>query len=139
MGRGDILAGRWSRRLKPWILQHYSGTLNLDIRRMLANHLNETYDSIDNIDWPVVAEKPEFVGHTQRSLRYTFCNLLQSVKDHEKLDKSEITLSKIAGNANIYFSETNCKKVPDKVKLRQMQVVNYFEQFVKKNGITNFL
>ena len=47
--------------------------------------------------------------------------------------------SKIAGNANVYFSEKNSKKVLDKLKLRQQQVVDYFKQFVKKNGITNFL
>jgi hypothetical protein len=59
---------RWLRVLKPWILQHYSGTLNLDIRRPLANYLAYNFQDIKSINWPLVNKIPDFAGHTQTSL-----------------------------------------------------------------------
>ena len=51
------LAHRWVRKLQPWIMQHYAGTLNLDIRMMLVSHLGETYRSRESIDWDAVVAK----------------------------------------------------------------------------------
>ena len=59
---------RWTDKLQPWLLQHYSGTLNLRVERMLANHIAQTY-TFSSIDWPRVAARTEFAGHTERSLR----------------------------------------------------------------------
>merc|ERR1712098_870604 len=43
---------RWASVLHSWILQYSSGTLNFDIRKMLLNHLADTFCSKDDIDWP---------------------------------------------------------------------------------------
>ena len=141
ISRADVsLVKRWCYQLQPWILQHYSGTLNLEIRRMLANYLAETFESVEDIDWNEVAERPEFVGHTYRSLQYMFFStLFKSTKDHVKLEHTEITLRKIADNANEFFSEKKSIKVIETVLIRQKQVIDYFEQYVKKHGIANFL
>ena len=49
LGRpGGSCTQRWDQQLNPWILQHYSGTRNLDIRRMLANYLEEHFQDIDS-------------------------------------------------------------------------------------------
>jgi len=37
------LTHRWSYSLQPMLLQHYTGTLNLRVERMLANHIAENY------------------------------------------------------------------------------------------------
>eukprot|EP00092_Neocalanus_flemingeri_P021267 GFUD01023046.1.p1 GENE.GFUD01023046.1~~GFUD01023046.1.p1 ORF type:complete len:643 (+),score=159.62 GFUD01023046.1:102-2030(+) len=131
---------RWGNQLKPWILQHYSGTLNLNIRIMLANYLADNFNSIDSIDWPFVANRPEFVGHTQGSLRSIFfAYLFRSTKLHLKLESSEISLKNIADNTNEAYGDKNSRKITENVLTRQKQVINYFEQYVKKHGITNFL
>ena len=77
---------RWEYQLRPWLLQHRAGTLNLPISRMLAHHLASNFPNIHrysfrlasgftsftplhSIDWPSVAARGEFAGHTEGSLR----------------------------------------------------------------------
>merc|ERR1719233_2079493 len=71
---------RWAHFLQPWIMQHYAGTLNLDIRMMLVNHLAETYHTRESIDWDAVASKSEFAGNTVTNLQYTFSYILKNAK-----------------------------------------------------------
>ena len=54
---------RWTNSLQPWLLQHYSGTLNLRVERMLANCILENYTDFSSIDWPKLASRSEFAGH----------------------------------------------------------------------------
>jgi len=125
---------RWGVQLKPWILQHYAGTLNLDIKRMLANYIADTFDSFDSIDWALVVQRPDFAGHTMSSLKHMFYgNLFNSTKKHLKLEPSEVTLKNIADDTGLR------QKVCERVLIRQKQVIDYFEQYVEKHGITNFL
>ena len=134
---------RWDNKLKLWLLQHYSGTLNLDIRRMLANYLADNFDSIDTINWLSVSKKAEFVGFTHQGLRVLFSGyLVRSAQRQMNLEKSKITLKDIADNANVMFSEGNCTQVNRKADLmlkRQKVVIDYFERYVKKHSITNFI
>ena len=44
-GGGSVI-DRWHKSLQPWLLQHYSGTLNFRVERFLANHLAETYSDL---------------------------------------------------------------------------------------------
>ena len=76
IGRGSHIRTRWSLALKPWIVQHYAGTINLDIRRPLANYLADNFNDVNLIDWNTVASLPDFVGHTQDSLRHIFFTVL---------------------------------------------------------------
>ena len=55
---------RWTMSLLPTLLQHYSGTLNLRVEMMLANHVADTYKDFHSIDWMEVAARTEFSGHT---------------------------------------------------------------------------
>merc|ERR1719233_1521443 len=71
---------RWAHFLQPWIMQHYAGTLNLDIRMMLVNHLAETYHTRESIDWDAVASKSEFAGNTTTYLQYAFGQVIGQVK-----------------------------------------------------------
>ena len=134
---------RWDYKLKLWLLQHYSGTLNLDIRRMLANYLAVNFDSINSINWLAVSKKAEFVVFTHQGLRRLFSTfLVRSTQRQMNLEKSEITLKDIAENANVTFSEANCTKVNRKVDnmiKRQKVVIGYFERYVKKHNILNFI
>merc|ERR1719318_1841659 len=82
IGRDEVSARlRWTFNLRAWILQHYSGTLNLDIRRPLANFLAENFEDRQSIDWALVNTKPEFAGHTENSLRFLFSGLAHYAKN----------------------------------------------------------
>ena len=140
LGRTGSLTvlSRWTQKLLPWILQHYSGTLNLEIRRMLTNYLEVNFDSIESIDWGLVAAKPDFVGHTQGSLRKIFTYVCSKTKAKFNLEFRELTLRHIADFANEAYGE-NKKKIPSTILKRQRQVIEYFELSIKKKGITKFL
>eukprot|EP00092_Neocalanus_flemingeri_P022852 GFUD01024778.1.p1 GENE.GFUD01024778.1~~GFUD01024778.1.p1 ORF type:complete len:533 (+),score=172.96 GFUD01024778.1:48-1646(+) len=133
--RQTHVRNRWEYYLKPWILQHFSGTLNLDIRRMLANYLADNFEDVDSIDWPAVARNPEFAGHTEVSLHYYFgAYLFQGTKLNK--GDTEVTLKHVVDYENEQFKKNKLRRVRDKVILRQKEVINYFEQHVKQGSIT---
>merc|ERR1719158_1835387 len=131
-----VVNHRWATVLHSWILQYLSGTLNYDIRRMLVNHLADTFSNKDDIDWPLVASKPEFVGHTEESLRYRLKYTVVLVRKYKNTNNEEITLRQIADGANEYFTLKQTK-VPQRILTRQAQVIDYFEQYRKKHNLTN--
>ena len=131
---------RWERYLKVWLLGYYKKTLNLEIRMMLANCLADNFKDIDSIDWDFVSSIRDFQGHTEVSLRITFFkNLVRCAVKQLKVDKTEISLKQIAEYANVRFCAENARKTPEKIEVRQMKVIEYFEGQVKKFGIKDFL
>ena len=56
-----------------------------------------------------------------------------------KVDKTKISFKQIAEYANVSFCAENAKKTPEKIEVRQMKVIEYFEGQVKKFGIKDFL
>jgi len=130
---------RWNYYLQPWIMQHYAGTLNLDIRMMLVNHLAETYQNRKSVDWEAVAEKSEFAGNTATNLKQTFA-LVLSATYYAKTSQNKVEASweQILDRCREYISQTrrkNCKKT----ELRRFQVIQYFENYVNKLKIDDFL
>lgn len=134
----DSQRKRWDKKLRPWILQHFAGTLNLEIKRPLSNYLAEHFSDINSVDWHSVIKKPEFAGHTTISLRSYFSNLFHSVKDSLHKDGADITLEMIAEFANTKYAAGG-RKVLDKDLKRQQEIIDYFKCYVKTNCITNFL
>ena len=55
---------RWEGKIQPTLLQYYAGTLNMQVEKMLANFIADTYQNFNEIDWPEVAARPDFTGHT---------------------------------------------------------------------------
>eukprot|EP00092_Neocalanus_flemingeri_P022128 GFUD01024004.1.p1 GENE.GFUD01024004.1~~GFUD01024004.1.p1 ORF type:complete len:561 (+),score=154.47 GFUD01024004.1:132-1814(+) len=139
LGRiGSSLRTRWEFCLKPWLLQHFSGTLNLDIRRMLANYLAEHFEDIDSVDWFAVARKPKFVGHTLISLRNIFFKNLFKFTKKSKGGNSEVTLKDVADCTNAKYKSVGLCTVQKNILTRQKEIIDYFEQYVKKQGIEMF-
>jgi len=130
------LANRWTYYLQPWILQYYAKSLNLDIRQMLANHVSETYESRESIDWDAISKIPDFAGHTAGSLGYIYANI---VRVRHEVITSERSLQEIADSFNEYMRHNRSKRVPEQTLVRQKKVIQYFEDYVKKHNITNFL
>jgi len=134
--RGSSLRTRWDTKLRPWILQHFAGTRNLDLKRPLANFLVENFPDVNSIDWSSVVSNPEFAGHTQVSLRDCFSRFLFRNVLHK--DGEDITLTMIAEFANAKYADGG-RKVLDKDLKRQQDIIDYFECYVKTKGIKNFL
>ena len=70
LGRNKYtLIYRWYYMIKPWIMSYHEKTLNLDIRMALATFVAENFETMYDIDWDLVLERPEFSGHTVGSIR----------------------------------------------------------------------
>jgi len=140
IGRDEVSSRiRWCTRLRAWILQHYSGTLNLDIRRPLANYLAEKLVDMQSIDWSFFTTMSEFAGHTEKSLRFLFYNgIFKYAKINLKIQSEDITLEMVAEFANKTFIPGG-KKVLGRTLRRQQEIIDYFECYVKSRNIKNFL
>lgn len=132
------LISRWYYRLKPWIMSYHEKTLNLDIRMPLASFVAENFQTIYDIDWDLVLERPEFSGHTVGSIRYVYLRMLHLAAWHLKLDSGLLTLAQVAEDARTTYTTGKARNIPETTRRRQMEVIEYFENVVKKNGIRNF-
>ena len=118
---------RWNAHIKAWLLQHRHKTLNLDIKPMLANVLADNFPSVDKIDWNLVFTHPEFLGHTEESLKLQYQQLIKYVCDHLKVSQPEVTLKSIAEFAVERYKPRKIAKNEQ----RQLELINYFEEQVK--------
>jgi len=124
---------RWDKQLKTWLLGYFTGTLNLDIKMMLANSIAERFDTIESIEWDSLSTLKEFSSHTAASLQMIFRTLLvTSASRHLEVDPTELTLKQITDD-----TKDTCKssKVRESVKKRQLEIIEYFENIVNKNNI----
>jgi len=104
------------------------------VRLILANLLAEKFDSIPAIDWATVAGYKEFSGHTETSLRKLLhTDLMLAAVKHLKAPRSNLTLDQIAKTAMIKYSDV--KKLPDRVRKRQMEIIEYWERKVKADHL----
>ena len=94
---------------------------------MLANVLADNFPSVDKIDWNLVFAYPEFLGHTEESLKLQYQQLIKYVCDHLKVSQSEVTLKSIAE----FAVESYKPRKIAKNEQRQLELINYFEEQVK--------
>ena len=132
--KGHSLAERWNHQLRSWIMQYYAGTLNLDIRLMLVNHVAETYQDRGTIDWDAIAAKSEFAGRTATNLKQTFTEILHFAR--KSLNK-ESSWQQLLDSCREYISKA--RRNSKHAELRKAKVIEYFENYVKNHKIENFL
>ena len=128
---------RWEITLHPWLLQHYSGTLNMRVERMLINHIADTYPDFSSIDWSKVAAKSEFVGHTQVSLRGICFNIRDKTKNKFKTGRKEVTMQDMTKYCELVYGDGR-PKASSKLE-RQGEVIEFFKRKVEELGIKDFL
>jgi len=142
MNRGkEVVIMRWLSTLQPTLLQHHTGTLNLRVERMMANHIVENYRDYSDIRWEEVAARKEYAGHTVSSLKNMFLSKLKNAAS-QKYKTSDVTLSKISDYCELVYGEGSSSRLRsmDKPRLqRQQDVINYFEGKVEELGIKDFL
>jgi len=134
--RCQSLRSRWEHYLKPWLLQHQTGTLNLSINNLLLAHLVSSFSSIDAIVWSEVAKMKEFVGHTESSLRSLFYSkLYKNAQNILGKERYLVTLKEVAEVEQARVEEETIRKG---VKERQEEVIKYWTDR-KKNTLVDSL
>ena len=128
---------RWEKLLRVWLLRYYKKTLNLEIRPMLANVIAENYETMGDIEWKDLLKYQEFSGHSDSSLRTVFyAHILPGAVKRLNIDKFDLTLKEIAGDAESNYKSTEVSK---KVERRQKDIINYFETKIKQYNLKDFL
>ena len=128
--------------LKPWLLQHYAGTLDLDKRCLLANFLVKKYENMESIDWKEVVAEEQFQGNDVKSMKVVFKNLKNCTAKHLNVLIIKLSLQDIVDNTNRVFgvnSKGNYKVVSNKTLVRQGKVIDYFDEYIKKNHLLKYI
>ena len=124
---------RWTDELQPWLLQHYSGTLNLRVERMLANYIAQNF-TFSSIDWPKVAARSEFAGHTERSLRVMYLRKPEKTKMKFRMQSKDVTPQHVAEYCELVYGNEATGKVKARLSMkksqRQKDVIALFERSV---------
>ena len=133
----ESVRGRWNTIIRPWLLQYYNKTLNLEIKPMLANSIADNFESVEKIDWGYLTTFSEFMGHTEDSLRVQFKTTILSYKrKFKETNNSLISLRKLAKYVSGSYKP---KKVSKAIERRQQELIEYFEEQVKIHNIKDFL
>ena len=134
------IMNRWLNILQPMLLQHYSGTLNLRVERMLANHIAENCTNFAQINWAGLAAKREFAGQTERSLRNKYFFMSKSAKIRLDVQRSEVNPQHIAQYCEEVYGEGGIKLSVSCSKMqRQKEVITFFERQVVAHNVVDFI
>jgi len=123
----------WKSIILTTILGHYNKCLNLDIKLMLANFLASNFQTTSEINWKIVLSQPEFSGHTEISVKKVFHRLVYKSSKYFSVDKLQVTCQQIAQYTRA--NEELLLKVGTKKRLRQIDIIEYFEKACRKRKI----
>ena len=135
------ITNRWTMILQPILLQHFSGTLNLKVERMLANYVLENYTDFSQINWSEVAVRDEFVGYTELSLRKMYyTELSRNTRKKFGVENSKMTPQHVAQYCETVYGEGGQRRRMGSKKIqRQTDVITFFKDKVAELGIVDFL
>ena len=123
----------WEALLRPWLLQHYTGTSGFRIERMLTSLVAEKFNDHRGIDWSeIVNQYKEFEGHTSTSISKIFRKVLFNAK---KRGKSDVSLQEVAEYAAEVYQPGKEKKEPAAKAIHREKIILYFEERVSELGI----
>ena len=136
----QMLLNYWLGVLQPTLLQHYAGTLNLRVERMLANHITENYTDFSEINWHETAARNEFAGNTEGSLKKIYSRVSGHARTKLCAEKSQLTPLHVAQYCDEVHGEGGQGgRVSVKKVQRQRDVIEFFCGKVAELGIVNFL
>ena len=135
---------RWVNILQPWLMQHYSGTLNLRVERMLANFISENFYNFSTIDWREVATKSEFSGHTDKSLKQIYFKLSSITNIKFGLPSDEVSPQHISKYCELVYGEKDMGQTKAGIRFqkkmkRQTDVIAYFERRMGDLNLNDFV
>ena len=131
---------RWQDVLQPWLLQHFSGTLNLRVERMIATYIFDNFNDFSEIDWSMVAARPDLAGHTVKSLKQLFQHMVKRTKKKFNLEDNSLRLCHIVDYAEaVYGQGTKDLSQSERKLRRQKDVIQLFEHKLEQLNIKDFL
>jgi len=98
LGRNPLsVQARWLHCLEPTLTRHHAGTLNMDIRKVLIDHLLEkNMQFAQEVDWKELAKLPKFAGATHRYLHRKWTIMRTSTRDkYPELSEDKLTTEEI--------------------------------------------
>ena len=102
---------------------------------MLANAVADNFESLQAVDWNFLTNIPEFLGHTEDSLRKQYNNIYKiCVKRFPYEPRPSVQRIKTFVKENYKF-----KNVSKIVETRQQELIEYFEEQVRIHNIKDFL
>ena len=117
----------WEVILRPWLLQHYTGTTGFRIESMLTSLVAEKYNDHRGIDWSdIVKRHKEFVGHTSASIS----RIYRTVLAFAKRGKSDVSLKEVAD-----YAAGKEKREPAAKVVHREKIIVYFKERVAELGI----
>ena len=109
---------------------------------MLANYIRDTFTDFSGIDWPEVAARSEFVGHTVNSLKEKYFGLSSNTKKKFGLTSDEVLPQHIAEYTELVYGKGAIGHAKGGISLnkmnRQTDVIAFFEKRVVELGLKNF-
>ena len=78
-------------KILPTLTRHTAGTLGDDIRQTLIQHVKEEgWVYASEVDWHLLAERPQFAGHTAVSLCRLYTIMSQGVTERLNLELKKV-------------------------------------------------
>ena len=92
--------------LQTTLLQHFSGTLNLRVERMVANYVFKNFAEFSQINWTEVAVQGEFVGYTETSLQKMYFTILSwNARNELGVENSQWTPQHVTQYCEVVYGE----------------------------------
>ena len=125
---------RWSEKILPFLLQHYTGTTGYRVERMLTSLIAENFSDRKEIDWSeIVKQYPDFVGHTDKSLSKLF-HKVHSIAKRAKSGDS-VSLQEVADYASaVYQPGRERKELPAQAAHREA-IISRLKNKVEELGL----
>ena len=107
----------------------------MEVEKMLANFIADTYDNFSEINWPEVAARADFAGHTEQSLKNMyFQDLLCSTRKQLGAQGDDVGVQEVADHVRGH--QRTWRKNKEKW---QQGLIAFFEKRVDDLGIEDFL
>jgi len=105
------------------------------IEKMLTNFIADTFQNFKEINWAEVTARPDFAGHTERSLKHMYFQvLMRNTKKGNQGDNDDVTLRQVAEHTR--DKQPAWRKNKEKW---QQALISFFERRVDQLGIKSFL
>jgi hypothetical protein len=133
LGRNPLYVHmHWRNFLEPILTRYQAGTLDVDVKKALLNHLvehNMVYTQ--DVDWKELAQLPKFVGTTPAYLAQKFDSMKTSTREMSpELSPVELTVGAIQS----WYNNSERKGTQKKEEYQEELVAYYTEIMSQERG-----
>ena len=119
----------WSSCMEPTLLRHHAGTLHMDVRKVLINHLLEhQMNYVLDVNWKELVKLTKFVGSTTRYLQRKLDSMRTNTgKMYPELREEELTTEAIQRWYNSSNRNSTKKKDEYQEELVSFYLANIYQ------------